>query len=189
MIRTLWLALIGLASLGVLVGIKMGAAPLAGADMSRVEATTAEQVTSTKADKLEVSNIGPTLDKTVVTPITIMPPKTKSEQTEATTKIVSQHWHDPLAPKWVSRLILCFVAWRAGGSYRIASIRQMRSLFWAEVSTFACPCRKPYLAWQWIENRAMLLCNEGPLQAYWLDGCRSGREQRSRQRSWYSGSK
>jgi hypothetical protein len=99
MIRTLWLALIGLASLGVLVGIKMGAAPLASADMSRVEATTAEQVTSTKADKLEVSNIGPTLDKTVVTPITIMPPKTKSEQTEATTKIVSRHWHDPLAPK------------------------------------------------------------------------------------------
>ena len=103
MIRTLWLALIGLASLGVLVGIKMGAAPLAGADMSRVEATTAEQVTSTKADKLEVSNIGPTLDKTVVTPITIMPPKTKSEQTEATTKIVSQHWHDPLAPKSKAR--------------------------------------------------------------------------------------
>jgi hypothetical protein len=27
--------------------------------------------------------------------------------------------------------------------------------------------------WQLIENRAMLLCHEGSLQAYWLDGRRS----------------
>ena len=27
--------------------------------------------------------------------------------------------------------------------------------------------------WQLIENRAMLLCHEGSLRAYWLDGRRS----------------
>jgi hypothetical protein len=52
-----------------------------------------------------------------------------------------------------------------------ATLRKWPSVNNERVS--ACPCRKPYLAWQWIENRAMLLCNEGPLQAYWLDGCRS----------------
>jgi hypothetical protein len=29
------------------------------------------------------------------------------------------------------------------------------------------------LAWQSIENRTMIVCNEGSLQAHWLDGCRS----------------
>jgi uncharacterized membrane protein YfcA len=38
---------------------------------------------------------------------------------------------------------------------------------------FACPCRKPYPAWQSIENRTMIVRNEGSLQAHWLDGCRS----------------
>src|SRR5436190_18809368 len=37
----------------------------------------------------------------------------------------------------------------------------------------ACPCRKPYPAWQSIENRTMIVHNEGSLQAHWLDGCRS----------------
>ncbi len=36
-----------------------------------------------------------------------------------------------------------------------------------------CPCRKPYPAWQSIENRTMIVRNEGSLQAHWLDGCRS----------------
>jgi hypothetical protein len=36
-----------------------------------------------------------------------------------------------------------------------------------------CPCRKPYPAWQSIENRTMIECNEGSLQAHWLDGRRS----------------
>ena len=36
-----------------------------------------------------------------------------------------------------------------------------------------CPCRKPYPAWQSIENRTMIACNEGSLQAHWLDGCGS----------------
>ena len=36
-----------------------------------------------------------------------------------------------------------------------------------------CPCRKRYPAWQSIENRTMIACNEGSLQAHWLDGCGS----------------
>jgi hypothetical protein len=32
-----------------------------------------------------------------------------------------------------------------------------------------CPCRKPYPAWQSIENRTMIVRNEGS----WLDGCGS----------------
>jgi hypothetical protein len=41
------------------------------------------------------------------------------------------------------------------------------------------------------ENRAMLLCHEGYLQAYWLDGRRSDplREQRLKQRFGRCGSK
>src|SRR5258707_15627841 len=34
-------------------------------------------------------------------------------------------------------------------------------------------CRKPYPTWQSIENRTMIVCNEGSLQAHWLDGCGS----------------
>jgi ribosome-dependent ATPase len=41
------------------------------------------------------------------------------------------------------------------------------------IEFFGCPCRKPYPAWQSIENRTMIVCNEGSLQAHWLDGCRS----------------
>src|SRR5258706_15606766 len=40
------------------------------------------------------------------------------------------------------------------------------------VSVTWCPCRKPYPAWQSIENRTMIVRNEGSLQAHWLDGCR-----------------
>ncbi len=40
-------------------------------------------------------------------------------------------------------------------------------------SVVGCPCRKPCPAWQSIENRTMIVCNEGSLQAHWLDGCGS----------------
>ena len=32
----------------------------------------------------------------------------------------------------------------------------------------SCPCRKPYPAWQSIENRTMIVRNEGSLQAHWM---------------------
>jgi len=51
----------------------------------------------------------------------------------------------------------------AGGSINFSS----------EKADQCCPCRKPYPAWQSIENRTMIVRNEGPLQAHWLDGCRS----------------
>jgi len=43
----------------------------------------------------------------------------------------------------------------------------------ASVCSRGCPCRKPYPAWLSIENRTIIVCNEGSLQAHWLDGCRS----------------
>jgi hypothetical protein len=101
MIRTVWLALICLTGLGVLGAMKMAAAPLTTADASHVEttiATTAEHGILAKADKLEVYHVEPVPGSMVVTPVAIVLPKTAPKPAE-TTKIVSRHWHDPLAPK------------------------------------------------------------------------------------------
>jgi hypothetical protein len=107
MIRTIWLAILCLTSLAVLVAIRIGAAPVTRADASRLETTTVadtQQATSTKADKLKVSYIEPEAT-TTVTPVAIAPPDNapKPAETtikpETTIKIVSRHWHDPLAPK------------------------------------------------------------------------------------------
>jgi hypothetical protein len=104
MIKTVWLALIFLTGLGAMVAIKMGTAPLASAGALQVEPRVQTYVetdtTLTKADKLEVSYVEPVApDKAVVTPVAILPPKTASKPAEKITKIVSRHWHDPLAPK------------------------------------------------------------------------------------------
>jgi hypothetical protein len=107
MIRTVWLAIFCLTSLAVLVAIRIGAAPVTRADASRLETTTAadiQQATSTKADKLKVSYIEPEAT-TTVTPVAIVPPADAPKPAETTIKaetpikIVSRHWHDPLAPK------------------------------------------------------------------------------------------
>jgi hypothetical protein len=101
MIRTVWLAIFCLTCLAVLVAIRIGAAPLTSADAARLETTTAadtQQATSTKADKLKVSYIEPAAT-TTVTPIAIVPPNDAPKPAETTIKIVSRHWHDPLAPK------------------------------------------------------------------------------------------
>jgi hypothetical protein len=106
MIRTVWLAIFCLTSLAVLVAIRIGAAPVTRADASRLETTTAadiQQATSTKADKLKVSYIEPEAT-TTVTPVAIVPdnapkPAETTIKTETPIKIVSRHWHDPLAPK------------------------------------------------------------------------------------------
>jgi hypothetical protein len=101
MIRTVWLAIFCLISLVVLVVIRIGAAPLARADASRLETTAAadtQQATSTKADKLKVSYIEPAAG-TTVTAVAIVPPKNAPKPAETTIRIVSRHWHDLLAPK------------------------------------------------------------------------------------------
>lgn len=100
--RPVWLALVCLTGLVVLVAIRFGAMPLASADAARMETPTVaepQQTTSTKADKLQVSYIEPAVDRTTVTPVAIVPAKSAPKSKEATTKIVSRHWHDPLAPK------------------------------------------------------------------------------------------
>jgi hypothetical protein len=105
--RTIWLAIFCLTSLVVLVAIRIGAAPLTSAEASRLETTTVadtQQATSTKADKLKVSYIEPAAT-TTVTPVAIVPPDNAPKpaettvEAETTIKIVSRHWHDPLAPK------------------------------------------------------------------------------------------
>jgi hypothetical protein len=107
MIRTIWLAILCLTSVAVLVAIRIGAAPVTRAAASRLETTTAadtQQATSTKADKLKVSYIEPEAT-TTVTPVAIVPPDNAPKpaetniKAETTIKIVSRHWHDPLAPK------------------------------------------------------------------------------------------
>src|SRR5260370_3031542 len=102
MIRTVWLGVFFLTSLVVLVAVRIGAAPLASADVPRVETTTAadtQQATSTKADKLQVSYIEPAADRPTVTPVAIVAPKSTPKPAEKPIRIVSRHWHAPLAPK------------------------------------------------------------------------------------------
>lgn len=98
MIRTIWLALICLISLGTMAAVRIGTTSLASANISDVVMPTernSEQPLM-KQDKLEVLNIEPI--KTIVTPDAI-PPKAVSRTAEPVIKIVSRHWHDPLAPK------------------------------------------------------------------------------------------
>ena len=105
--RTISLAIFCLTILVVLVAIRIGAAPLTSAEASRLETTTVsdtQQATSTKADKLKVSYIEPAAS-TTVTPVAIVPPDNAPKpaettvKAETTIKIISRHWHDPLAPK------------------------------------------------------------------------------------------
>jgi hypothetical protein len=60
---------------------------------------------------------------------------------------------------WVLRVLFCVTAKDMRKGITLKKLR--------------CPCRKPYPAWQSIENRTMIVRNEGSLQAHWLDGCRS----------------
>jgi hypothetical protein len=116
MIRTVWLGVFFLTSLVALVAVRIGAAPLASADVPRVETTTAadtQQATSKKADKLQVSYIEPAADRSTVTPVAmlasvtpvaIVAPKSAPKPAEKPVRIVSRHWHDPLAPKSSSKV-------------------------------------------------------------------------------------
>jgi hypothetical protein len=100
MIRIFCFALICLVSLGVLAAMKMAAAPLTTADVSQVEPTRpikAEPDALAKADKLKVYQAEPEPAPTVMTPLST-PPKIPPKAGEIT-KIVSRHWHDPLASK------------------------------------------------------------------------------------------
>jgi hypothetical protein len=103
MIRIFWFALIGLISLGVLAAMKM-AGPLTTADISQVKSTapmTAEYDALAKADKLKVFHVELVPEPTMVTPAATESPKILPNV--EVTKIVSRHWHDPLAPKASSR--------------------------------------------------------------------------------------
>jgi hypothetical protein len=97
MIRTSWLVAICLVGLSVIVALKTGNASLTSADASRVANPSAEAIEQNhalmKSDKLEVLKI-----EAMVTPIAIVPAKNIPESPEPATKIVSRHWHDPLAP-------------------------------------------------------------------------------------------
>src|SRR5712671_3646074 len=60
---------------------------------------------------------------------------------------------------------------RSDQEERVAIRGRTHDRLGADIGT--CPCRKPYPAWQSIENRTMIACNEGSLQVHWLDGCGS----------------
>ena len=100
MIRTVWLAVICLISLGAMAAVRIGIASLARASVSDVVTPTelkSEQPLM-KSDKLDVLKIEGVLT-TTVTPIAILPPKGEVKPGEPVIKIISRHWHDPLAPK------------------------------------------------------------------------------------------
>ncbi len=101
MIRTVWLAVICLISLGAMAAVRIGTASLARANVSDVVATTeikSEQPLM-KSDKLDILKIERALTETTETPIAILPPKAELKPGEPVIKIISRHWHDPLAPK------------------------------------------------------------------------------------------
>jgi hypothetical protein len=100
LIRTVWLALICLITLAAMAAVKVGTASLVTADASDVVMPAGSNIGQAlmKSDKLEVFNVE-SLPNNKVTAVTIVPPKGVSRAPERITKIVSRHWHDPLAPK------------------------------------------------------------------------------------------
>jgi hypothetical protein len=102
MFRTVWLALICLISLGAMIAAKIGIASLASADASGVVTIAGSSHPDQpimKSDKLNVLNNERMPPETTLPPIAILPPKDLATTPEPVIKIVSRHWHDPLAPK------------------------------------------------------------------------------------------
>jgi hypothetical protein len=101
MIRTVWLALICLISLAVMAAIKVGIESPASADAPDVVMPTEKgtEHASMKSGRLEVRMIGPVPSEPMKAPLAISSPQSAPKPAEPSFKIVSRHWHDPLAPK------------------------------------------------------------------------------------------
>jgi hypothetical protein len=101
MFRTVWVALICLISLGALIATKVGIASLASADVSDVVTIAGSRPDQplAKSDKLKVLNNEPMSVQTTLPPMAIPPAIDAATVPEPPIKIVSRHWHDPLAPK------------------------------------------------------------------------------------------
>jgi hypothetical protein len=97
MIRTVWLALFCLISLGAMAALRIAMTPSVSADASPARMTWAanlKQDTLAKTDKLQVSYIEEAPEKKLVTTIAVVPPKMTSKPAEEITKIISRHWHE-----------------------------------------------------------------------------------------------
>jgi hypothetical protein len=99
MFRTIWLALICLVSLGAMIAAKIGIASLASADVSDVAIARSPDQPLMKSDKLKVVNNERNSPQPTLPPSAILSPKDLATTPEPGIKIVSRHWHDPLAPK------------------------------------------------------------------------------------------
>src|SRR4030088_963265 len=64
------------------------------------------------------------------------------------------------------------VRWHRAG-FRCYWRWKSRPLIYERATADRLPLSKTLSGWKLMENRAMMLCAEGSLQAYWLDGCRS----------------
>lgn len=98
MMRTVWLALFCLISVGAMAALT----PSVSGDASPARVTTAanlKQDTLAKTDKLQVSFIEEAPEKKLVTLIAIVPSKMVSKPAEKITKIISRHWHEGSAKR------------------------------------------------------------------------------------------
>jgi hypothetical protein len=102
--RTIYLATGLLVLTVMLVALRTGSAPLASADALGETATIEEQQPkSTKSDKLLVfSSTEPAAVKTSIIKMEMPPSEVAHPEADRPVRIVSRHWHDPLAPKTAS---------------------------------------------------------------------------------------
>lgn len=100
--RTIYLAAGLLVLMVMLVALRTGSAPLASAQVLGVETATEEEQrpTSTKSDKLLVfSSTEPAAVRTSAIRLDLPPAEVVHPTADKPVRIVSRHWHDPLAPK------------------------------------------------------------------------------------------
>jgi hypothetical protein len=119
MIRTFWLALVGLIGLGIMAAIKITTASLATTNAPKRYALSEQQkqippltqgiaaigvgrpqaeLPVAKSDRIMVLKID--TPPTVTPPVlTVLPDNPASQTAEPNVRIVSRHWRDPLAPK------------------------------------------------------------------------------------------
>jgi hypothetical protein len=106
MMRTVWLGLICLISLGAMASLRIASSTPGSADNLAVAVTTPanlQQDPLGKADKLQVSSTEEAAgtedvpEIKLVTSIAIVPPKAALQPQQKTTEIISRHWHEGYA--------------------------------------------------------------------------------------------
>jgi hypothetical protein len=94
--RTVWIALFCLISVGAMASLRFAMTPTISADTSpdREKTTSFRQDALVKADKLEAAYVEEVPQKKLVKSIAIVPPAaTTTKPVEKVVKIISRHWH------------------------------------------------------------------------------------------------